>query len=89
MADHEPPLVLDAREAPLTAQPQVAILLVPTQTQGYLSWIELHEAFAAQALAVTKDIGLDPDSAIIALGHPLGTTGAVRVAVWVRHRLSA
>jgi acetyl-CoA acyltransferase len=43
--------------------------------------IELNEAFAAQALAVIRDIGLDPErvnvnGGAIALGHPLGATGA-------------
>jgi len=43
--------------------------------------IELNEAFAAQALAVIHDLGLDPDrvnvnGGAIALGHPLGCTGA-------------
>ena len=42
--------------------------------------IELNEAFAAQALAVIRDLGLDPSTTnptggAIALGHPLGTTG--------------
>ena len=50
-----------------------------------LDWIELNEAFAAQALAVIRDIGLDPAKVnplggAIALGHPLGATGAVRTA---------
>ena len=50
-----------------------------------LDWIELNEAFAAQALAVIRDLGLDPArvnplGGAIALGHPLGATGAVRVA---------
>ena len=50
-----------------------------------MDWIELNEAFAAQALAVIRDLGLDPDKVnplggAIALGHPLGATGAVRVA---------
>jgi acetyl-CoA acyltransferase len=50
-----------------------------------LDWIELNEAFAAQSLAVIKDLGLDrarvnPLGGAIALGHPLGATGAVRVA---------
>jgi acetyl-CoA acyltransferase len=50
-----------------------------------LDWIELNEAFAAQALAVIQDLGLDtakinPLGGAIALGHPLGATGAVRVA---------
>ena len=50
-----------------------------------LDWIELNEAFAAQSLAVIKDLGLDaakvnPLGGAIALGHPLGATGAVRTA---------
>ena len=50
-----------------------------------VDWIELNEAFAAQSLAVVKDLGLDrervnPLGGAIALGHPLGATGAVRVA---------
>ena len=53
--------------------------------QDDLDWIELNEAFAAQALAVTKDLGLNPDKinpqgGAIALGHPLGATGAIRAA---------
>jgi acetyl-CoA acyltransferase len=54
-------------------------------SQDQLDWIELNEAFAAQALAVIKDLGLDPGrinplGGAIALGHPLGATGAVRAA---------
>jgi acetyl-CoA acyltransferase len=54
-------------------------------TQDQLDWIELNEAFAAQALAVMGDLGLDPAKVnplggAIALGHPLGATGAVRIA---------
>ena len=53
-----------------------------------LDWIELNEAFAAQALAVVRDVGLDPAKVnplggAIALGHPLGATGAVRTATLV------
>jgi acetyl-CoA acyltransferase len=53
-----------------------------------LDWIELNEAFAAQSLAVIHDIGLDPAKVnplggAIALGHPLGATGAVRTATLV------
>jgi acetyl-CoA acyltransferase len=53
-----------------------------------LDWIELNEAFAAQALAVIRDVGLDPSKVnplggAIALGHPLGATGAVRTATIV------
>jgi acetyl-CoA acyltransferase len=50
-----------------------------------MGWIELNEAFAAQSLAVIHDIGLDPAivnplGGAIALGHPLGATGAIRTA---------
>ncbi len=50
-----------------------------------LSWIELNEAFAAQSLAVMKDLNLNPEvvnpvGGAIALGHPLGATGAIRTA---------
>ena len=53
-----------------------------------IDWIELNEAFAAQALAVIRDSGLDPDKVnplggAIALGHPLGATGAIRTATIV------
>lgn len=54
-------------------------------TQDQLDWIELNEAFAAQSLAVIHDLGLDPAKVnplggAIALGHPLGATGAIRIA---------
>jgi acetyl-CoA acyltransferase len=50
-----------------------------------LGWIELNEAFAAQALAVINTVGLNPElvnplGGAIALGHPLGATGAIRAA---------
>jgi acetyl-CoA acyltransferase len=53
--------------------------------QSDLDWIELNEAFAAQALAVTRQLDLDPArinplGGAIALGHPLGATGAIRAA---------
>ena len=53
-----------------------------------LGWIELNEAFAAQALAVIGSVGLNPDvvnpmGGAIALGHPLGATGAIRAATVV------
>jgi acetyl-CoA acyltransferase len=52
---------------------------------GDMGWIELNEAFAAQSLAVINDVGLDPEivnplGGAIALGHPLGATGAIRTA---------
>jgi acetyl-CoA acyltransferase len=54
-------------------------------TLDQIDWIELNEAFAAQALAVQQDLGLDPAKTnplggAIALGHPLGATGAIRAA---------
>ena len=57
-------------------------------TREQLDWIELNEAFAAQALAVIRDTGLDPSKVnplggAIALGHPLGATGAIRTATIV------
>ena len=56
--------------------------------QHELDWIELNEAFAAQSLAVMRDLGLDPSKVnplggAIALGHPLGATGAIRTATLV------
>ena len=53
-----------------------------------IGWIELNEAFAAQALAVMDTVGLDPArvnpmGGAIALGHPLGATGAIRSATVV------
>lgn len=56
-----------------------------------IDWIELNEAFAAQALAVIRDLKLDvnklnPYGGAIALGHPLGATGAV-LATRVIHGL--
>ena len=53
-----------------------------------IGWIELNEAFAAQALAVIRSVGLNPDrvnpmGGAIALGHPLGATGAIRAATVV------
>lgn len=50
-----------------------------------MDWIELNEAFAAQSLAVMKTLQLDPSKVnpqggAIALGHPLGATGAIRIA---------
>ena len=53
-----------------------------------MGWIELNEAFAAQSLAVIQDLGLNPDvvnpmGGAIALGHPLGATGAIRSATVV------
>ncbi|HHW78480.1 MAG TPA: acetyl-CoA C-acyltransferase [Xanthomonadaceae bacterium] len=53
--------------------------------QDDIDWFELNEAFAAQSLAVIRELKLDPAKVnplggAIALGHPLGATGAIRVA---------
>ena len=55
--------------------------------------IELNEAFAAQSLAVTRELGLadddpriNPNGGAIALGHPLGCSGA-RLATTALHEL--
>ena len=53
-----------------------------------IAWIELNEAFAAQSLAVINTLGLDPSrvnpmGGAIALGHPLGATGAIRAATLI------
>ena len=53
------------------------------RTLAEVGWIELNEAFAAQTLAVIQELGLDPDrvnpmGGAIALGHPLGASGAIR-----------
>ena len=68
---------------PIKAIPKV--LKQAGLTHDALDWIELNEAFAAQSLAVIKELGLDaskinPLGGAIALGHPLGATGAIRVA---------
>ena len=54
-------------------------------TLDQIDWIELNEAFAAQALAVIKELDLpkekvNPLGGAIALGHPLGATGTIRTA---------
>ncbi len=56
--------------------------------QDDIDWFELNEAFAAQSLAVIRTLGLDaakvnPMGGAIALGHPLGATGAIRSATVV------
>jgi len=64
--------------------------------QADIDWFELNEAFAAQSLAVMQTLGLDPAKVnpmggAIALGHPLGATGAIRSATAIhalhRHKL--
>jgi len=71
---------------PIAAIPKV--LKQAGLSQDQIDWIELNEAFAAQALAVIRTCGLDPSKVnplggAIALGHPLGATGAIRTATIV------
>jgi acetyl-CoA acyltransferase len=71
---------------PIEAIPKV--LRATGVKQDDLDWIELNEAFAAQSLAVIRHLGLDaskvnPQGGAIALGHPLGATGAIRTATLV------
>jgi len=72
---------------PVYAIPKVLKLAGLTLDQ--IDLIELNEAFAAQSLAVIKTLGLDPDKVnvnggAIALGHPLGCTGAKLTASILR-----
>ncbi len=71
---------------PIEAIP--AALKYANLTLDDMGWIELNEAFAAQALAVIRTVGLNPErvnpmGGAIALGHPLGATGAIRAATVV------
>ena len=72
--------------------PAVAALLERTGlTAGDFDVVESNEAFAAQAIAVTRDLGLDParvnpNGGAIALGHPVGATGAI-ILVKALHEL--
>jgi acetyl-CoA C-acetyltransferase len=65
--------------------PAVRALLEKTGMQASdFDWIESNEAFASQALAVSHELGLDaskvnPDGGAIALGHPVGATGAILI----------
>jgi acetyl-CoA acyltransferase len=79
---------------PIAAIP--AALAYAGLQQDDIDWYELNEAFAAQSLAVINTLGLDaskvnPMGGAIALGHPLGATGAIRAATVIhalhRHQL--
>jgi acetyl-CoA acyltransferase len=79
-----PPEVMGV--GPIAAVPKV--LATTGVALQDIDWIELNEAFAAQSLAVIRDLGLDPAKVnplggAIALGHPLGATGAIRTATIV------
>src|SRR3954467_15403369 len=74
-----PPRIMGFGPAPATRK----LLAVAKLTLQAMNVIELNEAFAAQALAVTRDLGLpddaphvNPNGGAIALGHPLGMSGA-------------
>jgi len=74
-----PPRIMGIGPAPATRKLLARVGL----TLGQIDLIELNEAFAAQALAVTRELGLPDDAAhvnpnggAIALGHPLGMSGA-------------
>jgi acetyl-CoA acetyltransferase len=77
--------------------PATKKLLAKTNLQiSQMDVIELNEAFAAQALAVTRDLGLpddaehvNPNGGAIAIGHPLGASGArlVTTAMYQLHAM--
>jgi acetyl-CoA acyltransferase len=73
------PRVMGFAPAPATRK----VLAKTSLTLSSMDVIELNEAFAAQALAVTRDLGLpddadhvNPNGGAIAIGHPLGASGA-------------
>ena len=79
-----PPAIMGI--GPIEAIP--AALRYAGLSQDAIDWFELNEAFAAQSLAVMNTLGLDPAKVnplggAIALGHPLGATGAIRSATVV------
>ncbi len=84
-----PPRIMGIGPAPATRK----VMEIAGLSLDDFDVIELNEAFAAQALAVTRDLGLDDDDArvnpnggAIALGHPLGCSGA-RLAATALHEL--
>jgi acetyl-CoA acyltransferase len=86
-----PPRIMGIGPAPATEK----LLARHGLTIGQVEFIELNEAFAAQALAVTRRLGLPDDAAhvnpnggAIAIGHPLGASGA-RLALTLVRQLHA
>jgi acetyl-CoA C-acetyltransferase len=74
-----PPRIMGMGPAPATRK----VLALTGLTLAQMDVIELNEAFAAQGLAVLRDLGLadddvraNPNGGAIALGHPLGASGA-------------
>lgn len=83
------PRIMGVGPAPATRK----VLAQTGLTLAQMDVIELNEAFAAQALAVTRDLGLpddaehvNPNGGAIALGHPLGMSGA-RLVTTALHEL--
>jgi acetyl-CoA C-acetyltransferase len=72
--------------------PAVTRLLARTGLDiGAIDLVELNEAFASQSVAVVRELGIDPErvnvnGGAIALGHPLGMSGA-RLVVSLLHEL--
>ena len=86
-----PPRVMGMGPAPATRK----VLALAGLTLAQMDVIELNEAFAAQGLAVLRDLGLpdddervNPNGGAIALGHPLGASGA-RLATTAINQLHA
>jgi 3-oxoadipyl-CoA thiolase len=84
-----PPRIMGMGPAPATRK----VLALAGLSLANMDVIELNEAFAAQGLAVLRDLGLDDDDArvnpnggAIALGHPLGASGA-RLATTAMNQL--
>ncbi|MEY4412730.1 MAG: Beta-ketoadipyl-CoA thiolase, partial [Pseudomonadota bacterium] len=86
-----PPRVMGMGPVPATRK----VLALTGLSLADMDVIELNEAFAAQGLAVLRDLGLDdddprvnPNGGAIALGHPLGASGArlVTTAMYQLHR---
>lgn len=72
---------------PVEAVPKV--LKQANMSLGQIDLVELNEAFASQALAVVRKLGINPDivninGGAIALGHPLGCTGA-KLTIQITH----
>jgi acetyl-CoA acyltransferase len=85
------PRIMGFAPAPATKK----LLAKTGMTLSQMDVIELNEAFAAQALAVTRDLGLpddadhvNPNGGAIAIGHPLGASGVrlVTTAVYQLHK---
>ncbi|TAF72932.1 MAG: 3-oxoadipyl-CoA thiolase, partial [Curvibacter sp.] len=84
-----PPRIMGIGPAPATRK----VLQLTGMTLEQMDVIELNEAFAAQGLAVLRDLGLkdddprvNPNGGAIALGHPLGASG-VRLATTAINQL--